>query len=106
METYRDLRLSMLRLPHSFLRTSIRSHNLATFFHRMAHTAAVHIPKLDKTINVPTGLFINNKFVPSVDSQERIEYVIHPIDKRLVPAASCFLSAPSTPRLRRSFALL
>ncbi|KAJ3530670.1 hypothetical protein NMY22_g8480 [Coprinellus aureogranulatus] len=41
----------------------------------MAHSASVHIPKLGKTIGVPTGLFINNKFVPSVDSQERIDAV-------------------------------
>jgi aldehyde dehydrogenase (NAD+) len=28
-----------------------------------------------KTINVPTGLFINNEFVPSIDSQELIQFV-------------------------------
>ncbi|KAF5364220.1 hypothetical protein D9756_000710 [Leucocoprinus leucothites] len=39
---------------------------------RMAHTASVHIPSLKKTIAVPTGLFINNEFVPSIDSSEKI----------------------------------
>ena len=29
--------------------------------------------KSGKKIKVPTGLFINNQFVPSVDSQETIE---------------------------------
>ena len=36
----------------------------------------VPIPGLNKTINVPTGLFINNEFVPSIDSQELIQFVI------------------------------
>ncbi|KAF9569015.1 aldehyde dehydrogenase [Agrocybe pediades] len=42
----------------------------------MALIATVHIPRLNKDITVPTGLFINNEFVPSVDSQE----VIHAIN--------------------------
>jgi aldehyde dehydrogenase (NAD+) len=67
----------------------------------MAQTAAVNVPKLNKTINVPTGLFINNEFVPSVDSQERIEYVTFPTDKHLVSTSSPLVTAPSTPRPRR-----
>ncbi|TFK28821.1 NAD-aldehyde dehydrogenase [Coprinopsis marcescibilis] len=35
----------------------------------------VNISRLNKTIRVPTGLFINNEFRPSVDSAERIEAV-------------------------------
>ena len=42
----------------------------------MAHVAAdIKIPALNKTISVPTGLFINNEFVPSVDSKETIQSV-------------------------------
>ena len=42
----------------------------------------VSVPKSDKKINVPTGLFINNEFVPSVDSQEKI---------KCVPILQCYL---------------
>ncbi|KXN83709.1 Aldehyde dehydrogenase [Leucoagaricus sp. SymC.cos] len=38
----------------------------------MAHSVTVTIPALSKQISVRTGLFINNEFVPSVDSSERI----------------------------------
>ncbi|KAJ3573871.1 hypothetical protein NP233_g2143 [Leucocoprinus birnbaumii] len=38
----------------------------------MAHTASVQIPSLNKQITVPTGLFINNQFVSSADSSEKI----------------------------------
>nr|BAV14019.1 aldehyde dehydrogenase [Pholiota microspora] len=38
----------------------------------MSLTATVNVPKLNKTITIPTGLFINNEFVPSADSQEVI----------------------------------
>jgi hypothetical protein len=35
----------------------------------------VPIPGSKKTIKVPTGLFINNEFVSSIDSQELIQFV-------------------------------
>uniref|UniRef100_A0A0W0FCY1 Putative NAD-aldehyde dehydrogenase n=1 Tax=Moniliophthora roreri TaxID=221103 RepID=A0A0W0FCY1_MONRR len=38
----------------------------------MVQTATVTIPALNKQISVPTGLFIDNEFVPSVDSKETI----------------------------------
>jgi hypothetical protein len=38
--------------------------------------AEITIPASGKKISVQTGLFINNKFVPSVDSQEKLECVI------------------------------
>ncbi|KAF5369841.1 hypothetical protein D9758_001136 [Tetrapyrgos nigripes] len=38
----------------------------------MAHTS-VKIPALNKSISIPTGLFINNEFVPSVDSNDKLE---------------------------------
>ncbi|KAK1236743.1 hypothetical protein PQX77_000099 [Marasmius sp. AFHP31] len=38
----------------------------------MAPIADIKIPALNKTISVPTGLFINNEFVSSVDSKETI----------------------------------
>ena len=33
----------------------------------------VALPKTGKKIKVPTGLFINNQFVPSADSQETLQ---------------------------------
>lgn len=48
----------------------------------MALTATISIPRLNKDITVSTGLFINNEFVPSVDSQELIQSVFQlPKDK-------------------------
>ena len=41
----------------------------------MAQPVTITVPATGKTISVPTGLFINNEFVPSVDSTEKIEYV-------------------------------
>jgi len=38
----------------------------------MAQIAKIKIPATGRTIELPTGLFINNEFVPSVDSQETI----------------------------------
>ncbi|KAI0347037.1 aldehyde dehydrogenase [Trametopsis cervina] len=40
-----------------------------------AGVAELTVPSTGKKITVQTGLFINNKFVPSVDSQEKIECV-------------------------------
>jgi aldehyde dehydrogenase (NAD+) len=41
----------------------------------MAQPVKIIIPSSGKEIAVPTGLFINNEFVPSVDSQEVLESV-------------------------------
>lgn len=41
----------------------------------MSLITSITIPRLSKTINVPTGLFINNEFVSSIDSQELIQFV-------------------------------
>lgn len=38
----------------------------------MANIATLTLPSSNKQIKVPTGLFINNEFVPSVDSKETI----------------------------------
>ncbi|KAF9649360.1 aldehyde dehydrogenase [Thelephora ganbajun] len=43
----------------------------------MAQIAKIHIPATGRTIELPTGLFINNEFVPSADSQETLS-VINP----------------------------
>ena len=42
----------------------------------MAQIAKIQIPATGRTIELPTGLFINNEFVPSVDSQETLRCVI------------------------------
>jgi aldehyde dehydrogenase (NAD+) len=41
----------------------------------MALQVQIAVPKLDKKITVNTGLFINNEFVPSADSQETLKLV-------------------------------
>ena len=41
----------------------------------MSCTVEVPVPGHKKTISVQTGLFINNEFVSSVDSQELIQFV-------------------------------
>ncbi|CAL1702136.1 unnamed protein product [Somion occarium] len=41
----------------------------------MSKFTQVNVPATGKTISVPTGLFINNEFVPSVDSQETIQCI-------------------------------
>lgn len=41
----------------------------------MAQTVTLSVPASGRKITVHTGLFINNEFVPSVDSKETIEYV-------------------------------
>ncbi|KAI6119426.1 aldehyde dehydrogenase domain-containing protein [Pisolithus croceorrhizus] len=43
----------------------------------MAQTARIIIPATGRVVEIPTGLFINNEFVSSVDSEERIQ-VINP----------------------------
>ncbi|EDR12821.1 NAD-aldehyde dehydrogenase [Laccaria bicolor S238N-H82] len=48
----------------------------------MAHSVTVSLYD-NKTINVPTGLFINNEFVPSVDSTERIN-AINPATEQVI----------------------
>jgi hypothetical protein len=46
----------------------------------MAQPVLVNIQTLNKEITVPTGLFINNEFVPSSDSTEVIECVLGSIN--------------------------
>ncbi|KAI0773836.1 NAD-aldehyde dehydrogenase [Fomes fomentarius] len=55
----------------SFSSTTIYIHRL----HTMAKPVTLTIPATGKMIAVPTGLFINNEFVPSVDSTETIRCV-------------------------------
>lgn len=40
----------------------------------MALPVKIVIPTTQRKIEVPTGLFINNEFVPSVDSNELLQY--------------------------------
>ncbi|KAJ7276293.1 NAD-aldehyde dehydrogenase [Mycena haematopus] len=56
----------------------------------MSHFATIHIPGRASAIKVPTGLFINNEFVPSVDSQEVID-AINPFTEERI----CSVSAAS-----------
>ncbi|KIM46276.1 hypothetical protein M413DRAFT_441362 [Hebeloma cylindrosporum] len=49
----------------------------------MTLSATISIPRLSKDITVSTGLFINNEFVPSVDSQELI-HAINPATEELI----------------------
>ncbi|TBU50473.1 NAD-aldehyde dehydrogenase [Dichomitus squalens] len=61
-------------------RTADRSHSPTTTFarrlqHTMAKPVTLTIPATGKQITVPTGLFINNEFVPSVDSTETIQCI-------------------------------
>ncbi|KAF5321985.1 hypothetical protein D9619_000461 [Psilocybe cf. subviscida] len=53
--------------------------------------ATINVPKLNKTITVPTGLFINNEFVPSVDSKELI-HAINPSTEEII--ASVVAASP------------
>ncbi|KAF8639465.1 hypothetical protein AX16_010318 [Volvariella volvacea WC 439] len=41
----------------------------------MARSAVIDVPALGKKLTVPTGLFINNEFVPSSNSQEVIQAI-------------------------------
>lgn len=67
--------MAVLRFLTS-LRSSAQSKlGTSILLHRMAHTATFNSTKSNRTFQVPTGLFINNEFVPSVDSQDRIEAV-------------------------------
>jgi aldehyde dehydrogenase (NAD+) len=49
----------------------------------MAQSVQLTIPSSGKKISVPTGLFINNEFVPSVDSQELID-AINPATEEVI----------------------
>ncbi|RDB22673.1 Aldehyde dehydrogenase [Hypsizygus marmoreus] len=49
----------------------------------MAKPVTINIAALNKQINVPTGLFINNEFVPSVDSQELI-HAVNPATEEVI----------------------
>lgn len=58
-------------------RSHLTTHTLASSSHTSTSNMAVQLtnPATGKQISVQTGLFINNQFVPSVDSKETIEYV-------------------------------
>ena len=64
-------------LYYAAARSSLPS--TAIFAHRLhimaAQPVTLTIPATGRKITVPTGLFINNEFVPSVDSTETIQYV-------------------------------
>jgi aldehyde dehydrogenase (NAD+) len=49
----------------------------------MSRATPIYIPRLSKTILVPTGLFINNEFVSSIDSQELI-HAINPATEEVI----------------------
>ncbi|KIM90700.1 hypothetical protein PILCRDRAFT_973 [Piloderma croceum F 1598] len=49
----------------------------------MAQPVKITIPSSGKEISVPTGLFINNEFVPSVDSQETLD-AINPATEEVI----------------------
>lgn len=48
----------------------------------MAQIAKIEIPATGRIIELPTGLFINNEFVPSVDSCETLRCVISRVIKQ------------------------
>ncbi|KAF9534827.1 aldehyde dehydrogenase domain-containing protein [Crepidotus variabilis] len=41
----------------------------------MGLSTTIQVPRLNKSITIPTGLFINNEFVASIDSKEVIEAI-------------------------------
>lgn len=43
----------------------------------MAHTVKIVIPATKREVEIPTGLFINNEFVASADSNELIQCACH-----------------------------
>ncbi|KAI6034222.1 aldehyde dehydrogenase domain-containing protein [Pisolithus microcarpus] len=49
----------------------------------MDQTARITIPATGQIVEIPTGLFINNEFVSSVDSQERIQ-VVNPATEDII----------------------
>ncbi|SJL01942.1 related to aldehyde dehydrogenase [Armillaria ostoyae] len=49
----------------------------------MAQTISVNIPGSDKRLSVPTGLFIDNEFVPSSDSKEVI-HAVNPATEEVI----------------------
>ncbi|KAF8971916.1 aldehyde dehydrogenase domain-containing protein [Flammula alnicola] len=48
-----------------------------------ALSASINVARLNKTFVIPTGLFIDNQFVPSVDSQELI-YALNPVTEEII----------------------
>lgn len=74
--------LSYPPLPHLSLLTIISSGDRAaisatdyTATSTMASPIEITIAATGKKLMLSTGLFINNEFVPSVDSQEKIQWV-------------------------------
>lgn len=61
--------------------------------HTMSQSITISVASTGRKITVPTGLFINNEFVPSVDSKETIEYVhMHRIMRDLRSSRSRMLT--------------
>ncbi|KAF7355223.1 Aldehyde dehydrogenase [Mycena sanguinolenta] len=54
----------------------------------MSQVATIHVPGRTGEIKVPTGLFINNEFVPSVDSKEVID-AINPLTEEVICSVTC-----------------
>ncbi|KAK0242721.1 aldehyde dehydrogenase domain-containing protein [Armillaria nabsnona] len=69
----------------SLLRSPLLSYPLSVCknIHSMAQTVSVNIPGSDKRLSVPTGLFINNEFVPSSDSKELI-HAVNPATEEVI----------------------
>ncbi|KAH9912714.1 NAD-aldehyde dehydrogenase [Fomitopsis serialis] len=90
---YRSLHRPAARTPH---RTTTFLRLLATM---SAQTVEIAVPKTGRKIQVPTGLFINNEFVPSVDSKESIECV-NPATEEVI----CSVAAGSAADIDRAVA--
>ncbi|EPQ59281.1 NAD-aldehyde dehydrogenase [Gloeophyllum trabeum ATCC 11539] len=65
----------------------------------MAQPVQVTIPATGRKITVPTGLFINNEFVPSVDSKDTIE-TVNPATELVI----CSVAAASSADIDRAVA--
>lgn len=71
-----DGRLKYLRPHRLFVPRFIASSSYRPPVSMSISVVEITVPATGKKISVPTGLFINNKFVPSVDSQETLECVL------------------------------
>jgi aldehyde dehydrogenase (NAD+) len=86
-----------MQLNGCFFRYQLYKSHRSLFSLRMAHTTTITIATTNKQISVPTGLFINNEFVPSVEgSPEKILYVSHSILLRCHVQAKFRAINPST----------
>ncbi|KAH9843665.1 NAD-aldehyde dehydrogenase [Rhodofomes roseus] len=90
---YRSLHRPAARTPH---RRTAFARLLTTM---SAQTVEITVPKTGRKIQVPTGLFINNEFVSSVDSKETIE-TINPATEEVI----CSVVAGSAADIDRAVA--